>query len=416
MTSSQPPDVSLGDIGAPCPIAPVLAARLRESRDELTARWLERIVARVNLDPNRVFPTEELLDHVPMLLVGIANYIENPANELGADVAVLAKAMELGELRFRQGFDAYEILKEYEIFGGILFTFLAREAEGAGGDCTRAQLMTCSHRLYRAISVVQRATTIQYLRRAGESIGEREDRLRAFHRALSHEFKNQIHAALGASQALALEGIPREDSQRLVSVVQDSMMAMRSRLEALLSLTAIESDSRRTRHVRLPQAVAEVVRSLREMASAGEVEVRVDAELPKVEVHAAAVELCLANYLSNSIKYSDPSKAERWVAVRGAVREYGDSHELVVSVHDNGCGVGIDTRSRLFGRFERAGDTTIEGSGLGLSIVRETVESLGGRAWAEFPTEGAVFAFSLPCRRSDERGFDEADAAPVTDA
>ncbi len=410
MTSSQPPDKSPGEIGDPCPIAPVLAARLRESRDELTARWLERIVARVNLDPNRVFPTDELLDHVPMLLVGIANYLEDPANELGADVPVLAKAMELGELRFRQGFDAYEILKEYEIFGGILFTFLAREADAAGGECTRAQLMTCGHRLYRAISIVQRATTIQYLRRAGEVISEREDRLRAFHRALSHEFKNQIHAALGASQALALDGIQREDSTRLVAVVQDCMTAMRSRLEALLSLTTIESDARRTRHIRLPQAVAEAVRGLREMASAGDVQVRVDAELPGVEVHAAAVELCLANYLSNAIKYADPAKTERWVAVRGAVREYGDSHELVVSVHDNGCGVGIETRSRLFGRFERAADVTVEGTGLGLSIVRETVESLGGRAWAEFPLEGAVFAFSLPCRRGDEREFEDAGA------
>jgi signal transduction histidine kinase len=43
----------------------------------------------------------------------------------------------------------------------------------------------------------------------------------------------------------------------------------------------------------------------------------------------------------------------------------------------------------------------IEGSGLGLSIVRETVEAMGGRAWSEFPPSGeTVFAFALPSRRS----------------
>ncbi|MEA2761039.1 MAG: hypothetical protein QOD47_323, partial [Gemmatimonadaceae bacterium] len=44
-----------------------------------------------------------------------------------------------------------------------------------------------------------------------------------------------------------------------------------------------------------------------------------------------------------------------------------------------------------------------DGSGLGLSIVRETVESIGGRAWAEFPEgAGSVFAFSLPSRRQND--------------
>ena len=47
--------------------------------------------------------------------------------------------------------------------------------------------------------------------------------------------------------------------------------------------------------------------------------------------------------------------------------------------------------------------TGTEGSGLGLSIVRETAESLGGRAWAEFPENGeTVFAFSLPSRRLED--------------
>lgn len=400
---STPSPRSSGEIGDPCPIAPAVAARLREARDELIERWLERISARAAIEPNRVFPTDELLDHMPLLLLGIADYIENPANELGADVPVLSRAMELGELRFHQGFDAYEILKEYEIFGGILYAFIAREADAMGGECTRAQLTVCCHRLFRAVAVVQRSTTIQYLRRAGEVIGEREDRLRAFHRALSHEFKNQIHSALGASQALSMEGIADEDRARLVGVVQGSVEGMRSRLDALLTMTTTENDARRNRHVRLPQAVAEVVRGFREMSEAHAVQIRVSESLPSVEVHAAAVELCLANYLSNAIKYSDGRQSQRWAEIRGAVREYGDSHELVVSVHDNGSGVGAETRARLFGRFERGLDTTVEGSGLGLSIVRETVESLGGRAWAEFPDEGAVFAFSLPCRRSEER-------------
>lgn len=75
--------------------------------------------------------------------------------------------------------------------------------------------------------------------------------------------------------------------------------------------------------------------------------------------------------------------------------------ELIIEVSDNGIGVPEHLRDRLFEQFYRAhkeGD--VEGSGLGLSIVRETVESLGGRAGAVFDQiEGTVFKFSIPVRR-----------------
>src|SRR5215207_197491 len=391
------------DLTANCPLATTLAQRLREARDELTGRWLERISARVSLDPNRVFPTEELLDHVPLLMLGIADYLEDPSKEVSAEVPVVAKAMELGELRHVQGFDAYEIQKEYEIFGSILFSFLSRTVDTIEEPCSRGELLVCAHRLFRAVAVIQQATTMQYLQRAGERVRERESRLRAFNRAITHEFKNQLHAALGASELIALDGVPTTDVHRLAGVVTRNMHEMRARLDALLELTRLDEDARRQRHVVLPQAAAEAARQLREAAAARGVEVRLDPAMPRVEVHAAAVELCLSNYLSNAIKYADPAKTSRWVEITGRLREYaGGGYDLVVEVRDNGLGVPPAVRGALFGRFVRVHEnthSTVEGTGLGLSIVRDTVESIGGRAWAAVPGEGSVFAFSLPCRR-----------------
>ena len=90
-------------------IGAYIAGRLLDRRDELVRRWLDRIAARVSLLPNRVFPSEELLDHVPLMIEGIAHFIESPDGHIDSKVPVMAKAMELGALRHAQNFDAYEI-------------------------------------------------------------------------------------------------------------------------------------------------------------------------------------------------------------------------------------------------------------------------------------------------------------------
>ena len=370
-------------------------------------RWLERIGQRVDLHPNRIFPTEDLLDHVPILILGIAAYVEDPGQPVTADTPVIAKAMELGALRHAQGFDEYELLKEYEIFGGILYSFLATAVDEIDQPCTRSELILCAHRLYHAITLIQQATTTQFLALMKERLSEREDRLRAFNRTLTHELRNRIGATMGAGQLLQIPEIAEEERERLVGVVVRNMESMRVALDNLLELTRLSSDSRQQRHVLLPRAAAEVVRQLRELARSRQASVRLQPDLPEVEVNAAAVELCLMNYLSNALKYADEQKAERWVEISGRIQPASSDTPpyVVIEVTDNGVGVPSQHRDNLFQRFFRAGAdsaTGVEGTGLGLSIVREAVEALGGRAWAEFPDEKSIFAFSLPVRRATD--------------
>lgn len=391
----------------PCPLAPALAARIREAREELTRRWLERISARVSLDPNRVFPTEDLLDHVPILIDGIAAYVEDPAQEVPADAPVIGKAMELGAMRHAQGFDEYQILKEYELLGGILYAHCIAEVRTIEEPCGKDELLACGHRLFRAIVLIQEATVAHYLQQMRAKLAEREERLRGFNRALTHELKNQIGAVLGAGELLDLEGLPEAERPRLVAVVRRNAAAMRGTLDNLVELSRMDREARQQRRVLLPQAVAEAARQLRDAAAAAGVEVRL-AELPAVEVPAAAVELAVTNYLSNAIKYRDRAAPASWVEVRGHTTEPGPQAdpETVIEVWDNGLGVPPAKRAALFARGFRAHAETItgvEGTGLGLSIVKDAVEAFGGRAWAAFPPGGgACFAFALPARRSGD--------------
>jgi signal transduction histidine kinase len=347
---------------------------------------------------------------------GIADYIEDPAREITADVPVVAKAMELGALRHAQGFDSYEILKEYEILGGILFAFLVEEVQDTNEPCSPGELLACAQRLFRAVATIQQTTLTHFLNLANERVHEREQRLRAFNRAISHELKNNIGAVLGAGELLlTVETLAPRDRENFARIIVRNARDMQATMENLLDVSRLDTDARQQRHVQLPEAVAEVVRRLRESAEARGVAVRVGS-LPKQEVNAAAVELVLTNYVSNAIKYSDPSVPDRWVHIAAEMQPLDETGgcKLVVTVSDNGRGVPEESRSKLFDRFFRAHETTatgIEGTGLGLSIVRQTVESAGGSTWAEFPERGAIFGFWVPCRKDSDERRESASAA-----
>ena len=389
-----------------CPLAGALADRLRQSKQDLTTRWLERIVERVSIDPNRVFPTEELLDHVPLLIEGIAAYLEDPSAEIGVAMPVVGKAMELGALRHAQGFDVYEILKEHEILGGILFNYLAIESDTMPEPCAKSELLFCGQRLFRAITLIQETTTTHFLRLASEAVHEREERIRTFNRAVSHEIKNRIGTILGASDILSeLPDMPADDRAQFVDIVRRNARLMQGAVANILAVGRSGHEVRQQRNISLQASAQEAVRQVRDAARAMDVEIRLSPDMIDTEISAAAVELCLTNYLSNAIKYADRERPDRWVEISSA-RETGPTGlgEIVVRVRDNGLGVPVEKREHLFERFYRAHETItdVEGTGLGLSIVRDTAQALGGRAWADFPDEGSSFAFALPDRRSGD--------------
>ena len=127
----------------PVELASTLSDGLRSAKQALVTQWLDRISARVAISTKRVFPTHELLNHVPLLIEGIAGYLKRPERDIDGKAPVVAKAMELGALRHAQGFDAYELLKEYEMLGEIIFAFLAECAEQMSEEIPRRHFLAC---------------------------------------------------------------------------------------------------------------------------------------------------------------------------------------------------------------------------------------------------------------------------------
>ena len=388
-------------------LATRLAAALRVSSTQVVSRWLDRIIARVTLEAGNVFPSDELLDHMPILVIGIADYLDGTNTTADHEVAVSAKAMELGELRHQQGFGAYEILKEHELLAGVVYTFLHEQLANMP-EAEPAAVAASWQRIAEVTERIRQATMMHFLRLSAEKVRQREERLRRFNRLVSHELKNRIGAIRGASSLLAEPWIDATQVERFHAMIASNAEGLQRVVDNLLLLSRFDGDARQQHNVLLPQAAAEVARQMRDAAAINGVEVRIAPDLPSVEVDAAAVELCLSNYISNAIKYTDRAKSLRWVSVEGelVVGTANRVGELLVRVRDNGIGVPEELRERLFEQFFRAHSDAvsgIEGTGLGLSIVQDTIASLGGRVWTEFPEAGgSVFAFALPSRREED--------------
>src|SRR5262249_43447963 len=144
-------------------------------------------------------PSREMTSGMPLIVDTLAWHLEHPDESLGDDDPGVRKAMELGRLRHAQGFSARDILEEYELLGRLLFDQLGAAAAAKRDQANEAALLACGSLLFHAIVAIEIKTTTHYLQLAAERVAEREDRLHAFNRAVSHEMKDRLAAVVNAS-------------------------------------------------------------------------------------------------------------------------------------------------------------------------------------------------------------------------
>jgi light-regulated signal transduction histidine kinase (bacteriophytochrome) len=104
----------------------------------------------------------------------------------------------------------------------------------------------------------------------------------------------------------------------------------------------------------------------------------------------------LVNLLSNAIKFTQTRKTAL-IEIGG----YTENDESVYFVQDNGAGFDMRLSDKLFSLFQRIHSSKeVEGTGIGLVIVKNIIEKHGGRVWAEGkPDEGAAFYYTLPNKK-----------------
>ena len=219
------------------------------------------------------------------------------------------------------------------------------------------------------------------------------EELDSFAHTVAHDLKNPISAIVGYAYLIAKKysDVLGEDIVRYLNVIERRGQKMTNIINELLLLSRIRKAEVESHLLDMGSIVEEVLQRLEPLIEEYQGEFALPAQWPTAVGYAGWVEEVWVNYVSNALKYGGRPPS----IMLGATEH--DNGMVNFWVQDNGPGLSSEAQSRLFTPFERLEQVTLEGHGLGLSIVRRIIAKLGGQVGVESEEgQGSRFWFALP--------------------
>ncbi|MBH8568593.1 PAS domain-containing protein [Microvirga sp. STS02] len=233
----------------------------------------------------------------------------------------------------------------------------------------------------------------QQLRDNNEQLTRANVDLDNFIYTASHDLRAPISNIEGLLDALLLE-LPAATTQSeevhpLLDLMQDSVNRFKRTIEHLTEVSRLQKEHG---GLAVPVDLAAVVHDVRldlePVIQSTEAQLDVDVQATTVLFSEKNLRSVVFNLLSNALKYRAPNRSPH---VR--LRTWTEAGGVVLEVSDNGLGLDAAYTDRLFGMFQRFHDH-VEGSGIGLYMVKKMVENAGGRI-AVKSTLGVGSVFSV---------------------
>lgn len=231
------------------------------------------------------------------------------------------------------------------------------------------------------------------LSRANHSLKTMNSELDAFSRMVTHDLKNPIASVIMCSSTIMeyFKELEEEELLEFVGLIHNSGHKAQTIIDELLLLARVRKATVSLEPLDMKQIMTQVRNHLLLMIEQYKATLIVPDSWPQAVGHAPWVEQVWFNYLSNAIKYGgSPPQIEV-----GATKI--DHHTIRFWIRDNGPGIPAQAQASLFTEFTRLGEQKVEGSGLGLSIVKRIIEKLGGKVGVKSQLgSGSEFYFTLP--------------------
>jgi signal transduction histidine kinase/DNA-binding response OmpR family regulator len=270
---------------------------------------------------------------------------------------------------------------------------------------------------FRDITAKKQADLLQMqlmedLRKAKDEAEEAVRTKAAFLAMMSHEIRTPINGVIGMTQLLAGTDLNNEQN-KFVRTIQVSGEMLLSVINDILDFSKIESGKLELESVALD--VRALVRDIYDvqLSKAKEKSLKFEVSMhtyvpPFIVGDVTRLRQILLNLVSNALKFTDTGSVR--IGVRLASEQVPNPDQpfqLLFSVTDTGIGITDEQRQRLFQPFSQATATTARkygGTGLGLVICKNLVETMGGKIQVESKTnQGSIFSFTITTQIAKER-------------
>ena len=215
---------------------------------------------------------------------------------------------------------------------------------------------------------------------------------------ISHEFKSPLTSIRQLAEMLQMGRVPSEDRrQKYYDVLVEQSERLTHLTDNVLSFAKMEEGKKDFvfENLDIQTLLEDIVSAFQDRVSHENftLDLIVKGSLPNLTADGAALTQAINNLIDNAIKYSGET-------MKANVYASAEVNDLVIAVEDFGLGIKSEEVDKIFDRFYRGGDEltrTVKGSGLGLTLVKQIVESHKGTVSVKSePGQGSTFTIKLP--------------------
>lgn len=219
---------------------------------------------------------------------------------------------------------------------------------------------------------------------------------------MSHELRTPLASIKAYSETIfnSLEALDKDTLTEFMKTILTESEHLENLLNNVLDFSKLETHSLDLEKSKfnLIELIKEVTNSLKDLSQDKKVDIVNETEIQKLEVYLDKVRIkqALANLIQNALKYSDNNKEQKKVII-----SLEDNDEKIkIIIEDNGIGIPEQEIPKIYDKFYRVDSSLtyeVQGTGIGLSIVKEIIETHDGSIEAESELgKGTKFTIEIP--------------------
>lgn len=237
------------------------------------------------------------------------------------------------------------------------------------------------------------------VRKRTAQLEEMNKELQDFVYSVSHDLRAPLRSISGFAQIIdrRYKECLDEQGRHYFDNIITAGRQMGQLIDDLLKFSRLGQKGMSAEPVPLDDVMKTAVKTLSDQIKTTNARVDIPEQMPVVQGDPSLITHVFVNLFENAIKYHKPDEAPHIV-----VGIEIENRHVVISVTDNGIGIGPEYHEKIFNIFQRLhNQSEYPGTGIGLAAVKKAIQMMGGRVWVESePGQGSIFTIEIPVATS----------------